>query len=138
MCSLCPSTRSQRSTWPLYGGPATMPNLEAVAAAGTTFDHAISHFPETALSHWSMMTGALPAVHGNVPAYGNSRFTGPTLAERLRASACAPQPSSGCETLTDRSTGMSGDLRSTTMPTPGTERTFDVQPPRSSLRRQPG
>ena len=47
----------------LYGGPATMPNLEAVAAAGTTFDHAISHFPETALSHWSMMTGALPAVH---------------------------------------------------------------------------
>ena len=34
----------------LYGGPAKMPNLEAVAA-GTTFDHATSHFPETALSH---------------------------------------------------------------------------------------
>ena len=91
----------------LYGGPAKMPNLEAVAAAGTTFDHAISHFPETALSHWSMMTGALPAVHGNVPAYGNSRFTGPTLAERLRASGMRTAAFIGGETLTDRSTGMS-------------------------------
>ena len=91
----------------LYGGPAQMPNLEAVAAAGTTFEHAISHFPETALSHWSMMTGALPAVHGNVPAFGNSRFTGPTLAERLRASGMRTAAFIGGETLTDRSTGMS-------------------------------
>ncbi len=91
----------------LYGGPAKMPNLEAVAAAGTTFERAISHFPETALSHWSMMTGVLPAVHGNVPAFGDSRYTGPTLAERLKAAGLRTAAFIGGETLTDRSTGMS-------------------------------
>lgn len=91
----------------LYGGPAKMPNVQAVADEGTTFEAAISHFPETALSHWTMMTGVLPAVHGNVPAFGTSRYTGPTLAERLKAEGMRTAAFIGGETLTDRSTGMS-------------------------------
>ena len=91
----------------LYGGPAKVPNLEALAARGTTFDHAISHFPETALSHWSLMTGVLPEVHGNVPATGDSRYRGPTLAERLNSRDYRTAAFIGGETLTDRSTGLS-------------------------------
>jgi arylsulfatase A-like enzyme len=91
----------------LYGGRAKVPHLEAMASAGTTFDAAISHFPETALSHWSMLTGVLPTVHGNVPATGTSRYTGPTLAERLRAAGYSTGAFIGGETLTDRSTGLS-------------------------------
>ena len=90
----------------LYGGRAKVPNLETLAARGTTFDQAISHFPETALSHWSLMTGVLPAVHGNVPASGDSRYRGPTLAERLSARDYRTAAFIGGETLTNRSTGM--------------------------------
>jgi arylsulfatase A-like enzyme len=90
----------------VYGGRAKTPNLEAMAQAGTTFDAAISHFPETALSHWSMLTGVLPAVHGNVPAHGDSRYTGPTLAERLKAVGYSTAAFIGGETLTKRSTGL--------------------------------
>ena len=91
----------------VYGGRASAPNLEAMAAQGTIFEAAISHFPETALSHWSMLTGVLPAVHGNVPAHGDSRYTGPTLAERLRTAGYATAAFIGGETMTDRSTGLS-------------------------------
>jgi len=91
----------------LYGGPAKVPNLQALASRGTTFEHAISHFPETALSHWSLMTGVLPEVHGNVPATGDSRYTGPTLAERFSNKGYRTAAFIGGETLTNRSTGMS-------------------------------
>ena len=64
----------------VYGGRAETPNLSALAARGTRFDQAISHFPETALSHWSMLSGVLPVLHGNVPAHGGSLYPGPTLA----------------------------------------------------------
>ena len=91
----------------VYGGRAKTPNLQAFAERGTRFERAIANITETALSHWGMLTGALPEVHGNVPATGNSRFTGPTLAERLKASGYATAAFIGGETLSDQSTGLS-------------------------------
>ncbi len=91
----------------LYGGRAEVPNLEKLAAGGVVFKNAYSHFPETAVSHWTMMTGALPDVHGNVPANGTSRYQGPTLAERLKDAGYQTAAFIGGETLTDRSTGLS-------------------------------
>jgi arylsulfatase A-like enzyme len=90
----------------LYGGPAKVPHMESFAQSATTFDQAISHFPETALSHWSLMTGVLPEVHGNVPATGDSRYTGPTLAERWSSAGYKTAAFIGGETLTNRSTGL--------------------------------
>ena len=69
----------------LYGGEVETPNLAALAARGTRYDHAYTHFTETAISHWTMMTGAEPALHGPVPAHRRSAWNGPTLAQRLRA-----------------------------------------------------
>jgi len=91
----------------LYGGPAATPNISAVASKGALFTNAISPFPETAVAHWSLMTGVLPAVHGEVPAFGNSRYTGPTLAEHLQSNGFATAAFIGGETLTDRTTGLS-------------------------------
>lgn len=90
----------------VYGGGARTPNLNAFAAGGTKFQQAISPFPETALAHWSMMTGVLPAVHGDVPAYGDSRYSGPTLAQSLFKSGFNTAAFIGGETLTNRSTGL--------------------------------
>jgi arylsulfatase A-like enzyme len=90
-----------------YGGRAQTPNLTRFAHEGARFEAAIANFPETALSHWSMMTGALPEVHGNVPGTGDSRFSGPTLAERLQGAGYATGAFIGGETLTDKSTGLS-------------------------------
>jgi len=91
----------------LYGGSAATPNISAVAKEGALFTNAISPFPETAVAHWSLMTGVLPEVHGDVPAFGNSRYTGPTLAEHLQSNGFATAAFIGGETLTDRSTGLS-------------------------------
>jgi arylsulfatase len=91
----------------MYGGRAKTPNLERLAKAGVRFANAYSHFPETAVSHWTMMTGALPEVHGDVPANGTSRYTGPTLAERMTDAGYQTAAFIGGETLTDRSTGLS-------------------------------
>jgi len=90
-----------------YGGPAEVPNIERIAKNGVQYANAFSHFPETSVSHWTMMTGALPAVHGDVPAHGTSRHTGPTLAERMRDAGYQTAAFIGGETLTDRSTGLS-------------------------------
>jgi len=67
----------------LYGGPALTPRLAVLAARGLVFDQAISHFPETQFSHWSMLTGTLPGVHGDIPSQADSSYTGPTAAEIL-------------------------------------------------------
>lgn len=91
----------------VYGGRAQTPNLVRLAAGGAQFQTAIANFPETALSHWAMLTGALPEVHGDVPGTGGSRYTGPTLAERLQQAGYATGAFIGGETLTDRSTGLS-------------------------------
>ncbi|MEC8422878.1 MAG: sulfatase-like hydrolase/transferase, partial [Myxococcota bacterium] len=58
-----------------YGGPATMANLADLAGAGVRFDQAVSHFPETCLSHWSMWTGVPPEAHGNAPGARGSETT---------------------------------------------------------------
>jgi len=90
----------------VYGGRAETPNLNRFAAQGARFETAITNFPETAVSHWAMFTGALPAVHGNVPACGGSRYTGPTLAERLQSEGYATAAFIGGETLINHTSGL--------------------------------
>ena len=68
----------------LYGGDAVTPNLAALAARGARWTSAITHFPETGYSHWSMMTGVEPALHGDLARAHTSAWTGPTLAEIFR------------------------------------------------------
>ena len=91
----------------VYGGRAQTPVMSAFAEQGTRFESAISHFPETALSHWAMLSGVLPEVHGNVPAYGGSRYTGPTLAEMASRHDYATAAFIGGVTMTDQSSGLS-------------------------------
>ena len=67
----------------LYGGAARTPNLAALAATGARWDQAITHFPETGYSHWSMMTGVEPPLHGDLAHAHQSAWTGPTLAQRF-------------------------------------------------------
>ena len=91
----------------VYGGRAETPVMSAFAAQGARFEQAISHFPETALSHWSMLSGVLPEVHGNVPANGGSRYSGPTLAEIATRSGYATAAIIGGITMTDQASGLS-------------------------------
>lgn len=91
----------------IYGGRAQTPNLKEFSRSAILFQKAISHFPETALSHWSMMTGVLPEVHGNVPANGGSIYTGPTLAEIAKSQGYATAGFIGGVTMTDQSSGFS-------------------------------
>lgn len=65
------------------GAGARTPNLDALAARGARYTQAVTHFPETSFTHWVLMTGVEPALHGDVPAAMDSTWTGPTLAERL-------------------------------------------------------
>lgn len=50
----------------LWGGdaPAETPQLDSLARRGTTFRRAVAPANWTVPSHWSMMTGMYPAVHG--------------------------------------------------------------------------
>ena len=89
----------------VYGGPAQVPNLESFSDNAVVFDHAISHFPETALSHWTMMSSILPEVHGNVPANGGSLYTGPTVADIAKAQSYATGGFIGGVTMTDQASG---------------------------------
>ena len=89
----------------IYDGPALVPNLEKFAANGVVFEKAISHFPETALSHWTMMSSILPEVHGNVPANGGSLYTGPTVADIAKANSYATGAFIGGVTMTDQASG---------------------------------
>lgn len=91
----------------VYGGRAETPNLAGFSAQGARFDQAISHFPETALSHWAMMSGVLPEVHGNVPAHGGSLYPGPTLAELAKEHGYQTAAVIGGITMTDSASGMS-------------------------------
>jgi arylsulfatase A-like enzyme len=90
----------------LYGGRVTMKNLEEYASGGRVWNRAFSHFPETAPSHWTMFTGVLPEVHGNIPAHGDSRYTGATLAEVAKAAGYATAAFIGGVTLKADSTGL--------------------------------
>lgn len=89
----------------IYGGPAQVPNLENFSAKAVVFEKAISHFPETALSHWTMMSSVLPEVHGNVPANGGSLYTGPTVADIAKANSYVTGGFIGGVTMTDQASG---------------------------------
>jgi arylsulfatase A-like enzyme len=91
----------------VYGGPVPVPHLAALAESGVVFDDAATTFPETAMSHWVMLTGVLPEVHGNVPAAGTSRYTGGTVAEILSAQGWSTAAFIGGVTLLDRACGLS-------------------------------
>lgn len=90
----------------LYGGPAETPALAAVAAQGRRYADAITHFPQTCLSHWTMMTGVLPLLHGNAPGHAGSRWTGPTLAELAQRAGMPTAAVIGGVTLQDRACGL--------------------------------
>lgn len=89
----------------VYGGPAQVPNLEKFAQHAVVFEQAISHFPETALSHWTMFSSVLPEVHGNVPANGGSLYTGPTLADIAKHHQYTTGGFIGGVTMTDQASG---------------------------------
>jgi arylsulfatase A-like enzyme/tetratricopeptide (TPR) repeat protein len=69
-----------------YGGRATTPNLNQLAAHGARFDFAHSHAVVTLVSHASILTGHYPYEHG---IRDNSGYrlapTEPTAATRLKA-----------------------------------------------------
>jgi arylsulfatase A-like enzyme len=90
----------------VYGGPAATPTLDALARGSVVYEQAFSSFPETALSHWSMLTGVLPEVHGNVPAAGASAYTGPTAAELAKARGYATAAFIGGVTLQAETSGL--------------------------------
>ena len=89
----------------VYGGPAEVPNLEQFAQNAVVFEQAISHFPETALSHWTMFSSILPEVHGNVPANGGSLYTGPTLVDIAKYHEYTTGGFIGGVTMTDQASG---------------------------------
>src|SRR6266851_1208926 len=50
---------------PAYGyTKVRTPNIDALAAAGTLFEHAYSHAPQTLPAHTSILSGQLPFEHG--------------------------------------------------------------------------
>lgn len=62
----------------------TTPRLDALAAAGTRFEHATSVAPLTLPTHASVFTGLRPGRHGlTVNGAGGTPLPVPTLAERL-------------------------------------------------------
>jgi arylsulfatase len=82
------------------------PGIQALQAQSRTYSQAISHFPETGMSHWSLMTGVEPEIHGNVPGTGGSRYRGPTLAEVAKRFGYNTGAFIGGMTLTDEATGL--------------------------------
>lgn len=89
----------------IYGGRAETPTLEALG--GTVYDQAMTHFPETCLSHWAMLSGVMPELHGNTPGNRGSLYTGPTLAEIAQKHDYATGAIIGGVTLTDATCGLS-------------------------------
>ena len=65
----------------LYGGRVPMPNLERFAREAVVVDEALSHATETCLSHWTLLTGVLPEIHGSVPKQRTTQYRGPNLAD---------------------------------------------------------
>ncbi len=90
----------------VYGGPAATPALTALGGAGLVYERAFTHFPETGLSHWALLTGVLPEVHGNLPAAGDSMYTGPTAAEVAKKHGYATAAFIGGITMQSGATGL--------------------------------
>ena len=82
------------------------PGIKRLQAQGRSYTQAITHFPETGISHWSLMTGVEAEIHGNVPGTGGSRYRGPTLAEIARHSGYKTAAFIGGMTLTAQATGL--------------------------------
>jgi hypothetical protein len=91
----------------LYGGPAETPHLAELAARGTRFTDPATHFPETCLSHWTLLSGVLPEAHGNAPAHAGSQYTGPTMPEIARQAGYSTGAVIGGVTLQDSACGLS-------------------------------
>ena len=82
------------------------PGIRELQSQGTSFTQAMTHFPETGISHWSLMTGVEPEIHGNVPGSGGSRYKGPTLSEIAKEMGYSTAAFIGGITLTDQATGL--------------------------------
>jgi len=89
----------------VYGGRAETPALEALG--GTRYTQAMTHWPETCLSHWAMLSGVAPELHGNTPGNRGSIYTGPTVAEIAQRQGYDTAAIIGGVTLTDESCGFS-------------------------------
>ncbi len=73
-----------------YGGPATTPNLDSLAASGARFSQAVAHAVLTLPSHTSIMTGLDPSRHGVHDNVGfRASETLYTWAERLQEAGFA-------------------------------------------------
>jgi arylsulfatase A-like enzyme len=90
----------------VYGGRAEAPSLSRFAEEGALFEQAISHFPETALSHWSLLSGVLPEVHGNVPSNSGSIYSGPMIADIVKEQGFSTAAFIGGVTLQDSACGL--------------------------------
>ncbi len=77
---------TRRDRLGFHGGPARTPNLDALAAAGVVFEHALAPTPVTLPSHATLLTGTYPPRHG-VRDNGTFRLApgSATLAGTLRA-----------------------------------------------------
>jgi choline-sulfatase len=86
-----------------YGGPASTPNIDRLAARGTRFDFAHAHAVVTLPSHASILSGLLPYEHG---IRDNSGFRVKpetmTLARRLKPAGFATGAFVGGFTVTKR------------------------------------
>ena len=89
-----------------YGGPAKTPRLDALAAAGVRFTHALTPVPLTLPAHASILTGLDPNQHG-LRDNGQGALAGtiPTLAEALRGAGYATVAVVGSRVL-DRRFGL--------------------------------
>ncbi len=88
-----------------WGGRVETPVLDRLG--GVRVKKAYSHFPQTAQSHWSLFSGVLPEVHGNIPANGASVYAGPSLAEIAHTRGYATAAFISGVTLLDGSCGLS-------------------------------
>lgn len=90
----------------MYGGRAQTPRLAELASQGRLYTHAYTHFVETAISHFTLLTGVLPDLHGNVPGNGGSLYKGPTAAEITKANGYRTAAFIGGITLEKHSSGL--------------------------------
>jgi arylsulfatase A-like enzyme len=66
----------------------TSPALDALAAEGTLFERALSHYPSTAGSHTTLLTSVLPVSHGVRAWFQTIPADVSTLAESVRRQGC--------------------------------------------------
>lgn len=88
-----------------WGGRVATPVIDSLG--GVRVKKAYAHYPQTAHSHWSLFSGVLPEVHGNIPASGASAYAGPSLAEIAAARGYATAAFVSGVTLLDGSCGLS-------------------------------